>query len=187
MAEAFDARGKALENQFFRAVDQALIERMQEEIADENARQKLSEATGITNNPLLDELMESGIQTPSLVAFALLPLAQVAWADGQVDEEEKKVVFNTAAALGCQPDSSGWALLNGWLEQQPSDELWQTWLDFASHVENGLSQLSRGELITTIVHRAKAVAEATGGVLGVHKTSHAEQKVIRVIESAFTG
>ena len=66
MEDAFRSREQALENQFFRAVDQALVERLRVELATEDARDLLREATGITNQQLLDELLECGIDQATL-------------------------------------------------------------------------------------------------------------------------
>lgn len=184
MEDAFRSRERALENQFFRAVDRALVERMQAELAAEDARTKLREATGITNEKLLDELLDSGIDQATLVAFVLLPLAEVAWADGQVQEAERQLVVNTALSLGQAADSPGLELLIHWLDTRPADELFPIWCEYASRVVGSLSRVSQRELSALLLRRARSVATAAGGILGVGSMSAAERQVIQRVQQA---
>jgi hypothetical protein len=75
----------------------------------------------------LDELMAAGIQPTTLIAFLLLPLARVAWADGKVDPRERQLVLDTAVALVCVADGAGLQLLTRWLEAAPDDEHFEIW------------------------------------------------------------
>ncbi len=181
---SIQVRGQALEDSFFRSVDQALVEIMREDAASDESRLRLCESTGIKNEEILDELMDAGVTQSTLIAFLLLPLAEVAWADGKVDEEEQSVVINTAVALGYSEESVGIRLLRSWLAIRPDDHLFSIWQDYASQLSGHLKQSSHENLSRTIVARAKAVANATGGLLGVHKTSGAERTVIDQIKSA---
>ena len=184
MEDAFRSREQALENLFFRAVDRALIERMQAELEIEDACSRLSDATGITNRQLLNELLESGIDQATLVAFVLLPLAEVAWADGQVQAAERQVVVNTALSLGYAADSPGLELLIHWLETEPADELFSIWRDYAPQVLGSLSRISQRELTALLLRRARSVSTAAGGLLGVGRVSAAERRVIQLIQQA---
>jgi tellurite resistance protein len=184
--DAFRSRGQALEAAFFRNVDQALIELMQEHSISGKAQRKLSESTGITNETILDELLDVGVTHSTIVAFFLLPLAQVAWADGKVDSAEATIVLNTAFALGYTTDNAGVQLLSSWLSTQPDDRLFTIWREHASELCKHLPQTSRHRLSQLLVERAMAVATATGGVLGIHKTSTAERRVIDHLKFALS-
>ena len=184
--DAFKTRRRALEDAFFRNVDQALIELMREQSVSGKARKKLSESTGITNEAILDELLGAGVTHATIVALLLLPLAEVAWADGKVDDEEKAIVISTANSLGYKEESTGMKLLACWLDEKPSLRLFGIWRGYASELCEHLTQTTRSRLADLIVERSKAVAKATGGFLGVHKTSAKETEVIQRIEAALS-
>ena len=79
-------RGRALEDEFFRKEDQRLIERLRELRDKSVSREALALASGIKNEAILDKLLELGIRPETVAALALVPLAEVAWADGSLDD-----------------------------------------------------------------------------------------------------
>ena len=76
-------RGKALEDEFFRKENERLIAKLRELKAKEATREELSRISGITNTAILDRLIQPGIHAETLVALSIVPLAEVAWADGR--------------------------------------------------------------------------------------------------------
>jgi hypothetical protein len=61
-----------------------------------------------------------GIDDESLAALALLPLIQVAWADGAVQERERRLILDRATRRGLLA-GEGERLLEGWLRFRPSE------------------------------------------------------------------
>lgn len=185
MEDAFKTREQALENSFFRAVDAALIQRLRDEMANQECHDKLIQETGITDERLLSELMAAGVRPATLIAFLLLPLARVAWADGKVAAQERHIVLDTAVALGCVADGAGMKLLAHWLDEPPEDHLFDIWRSHAEQITEHLSHFAQRGLARTVVRRSLAVAKATGGLLGVRRVCPAERKVIEQIQAAF--
>src|SRR5687767_8210058 len=98
--------GGNLEDEFFRREDQRLIARLRELREAETARETLSKATGITNAAVLDELLAMKIQPEIIAALRVVPLVEVAWADGSLDEKERKAVLSGAQEAGIPADSA---------------------------------------------------------------------------------
>jgi tellurite resistance protein len=184
--DAFKTRARALEDSFFRTVDLALIELIREHSECDEAQQRLRESTGITEELILDDLLRIGVTHSTLVAFLLVPLAEVAWADGRVDKDEKRIVKNTAVALGYSESSAGVQLLDAWLTVRPDGRLFDIWQEYARELSGLLSKTTQREFAKLIVDRANTVANATGGVLGIHKTSAKERKVVEKIKAALS-
>lgn len=182
MRDAFKTREQAFEHQFFHAVDRQLLEQMHDQLQTVDDRAGLQAATGIANTALLDELLAAGVDEATLVGFVLLPLAQVAWADGQVDDAERQVVLNTAIALGCNAESPGLQLLEQWLLEPPSSTLFDAWCQCGRQIVSRLSHISQTELQKTLLSRAGLVAEATGGILGMRRVAAEERQVIQHME-----
>ena len=180
--DAFKAREQALENEFFHNLDKQLLEHLREDLSHARSQEELAELTGIDDPELLDELLKAGIEGSKLMAFMLLPLALVAWADGQVDEEEREAVLNTASALGYGEASASQALLRHWLTEPPAERLFEVWRDHGRAIAEHVRPLSWERLGSTIATRAEKVAQATGGVFGLGSESGSEHSIIKAVK-----
>src|SRR5690242_16294451 len=57
----------------------------------------------------------------SLVLLCLLPAIQVAWADGAIQEGERRAILQLAEREGLASDATAMAQLTRWLETPPPD------------------------------------------------------------------
>ena len=96
----FGDRRKGFEAEFFRRQEAALLQRLRDEEARRSARQALAAASHITDEVLLDQLAALGIKPETLVALSLVPLVEIAWADGTVQASERQAILETARAAG---------------------------------------------------------------------------------------
>ena len=94
--ELFGERRKAHEESYFNKRDEHLRERMRARAAREARRRDLSAVTGIDDDWVLEALLARGIDARSVEGFALLPLAEVAWADGRVEAAERAAALEAA-------------------------------------------------------------------------------------------
>ena len=184
--EMLRERGQSLEDEFFRRQDARLLAKFREAADRKDAREALSRASGIKNPEVLDRLIELNIRPQTVTALSLVPLVEVAWADGSLDGNERRAILDRLGAHGFQPGSIERALLDTWLTRRPDAKLVAAW----RHLVHGLSeQLSPDEVAVLkagLLARARAVAGAAGGFLGIgSKISDAEANVIRRLESAF--
>ena len=178
-------RGKALEDEFFRKEDERLIAKLRELKAKEATREELSRISGIKNTAILDRLIQLGIHAETVVALSIVPLAEVAWADGAIDAKEEQAILDRAAKSGVTPGSSSYDLLKSWLERRPEPRLLTAWIQMIQGISESLTPEQAEALRAGLVERARAVAGASGGVLGMGKISSAEAEMIRQLESAF--
>jgi hypothetical protein len=180
------ARGKSLEDEFFRREDQKLLARLQEMRKAELNREELAKATGITKAEVLDRLLTLGIQTQTLAALSLVPLIEVAWADGSLDAKERQAVLEHAGAAGITTGSPAYGLLEAWLQHRPSQHLLDAWRDLVRAIREQIGPAEAERLKAEIVERARVVARASGGVLGLgSKISGAEAAMLASLERPF--
>ncbi|GIW43563.1 MAG: hypothetical protein KatS3mg077_0845 [Candidatus Binatia bacterium] len=181
-------RRQALEEEFFRRREQALLEKMRQAQQREQQRAALAEASGIKDPELLDRLIDLGIQPRTLAPLALVPLVEVAWADGSIARQEREAIVQAAHSLGLEKGSAGFALLESWLDERPDPALRRLWQEYVRALCAGLAESERRRLRENVLGRARAVAEAAGGFLGLgRKVSEAEEQVLRELDSAFAG
>ena len=139
-------RGKALEDEFFRKEDERLTAKLRELKAKEATREELSRISGIKNTAILDRLIQLGIHAETLVALSIVPLAEVAWADGAIDAKEEQAVLDRAAKSGVTPGSSSYDLLKSWLERRPEPRLLTAWI----HMIQGISENLTAEQVEAL-------------------------------------
>ncbi len=177
--------GNRLEDEFFFRVDQELWQQMREKAALERRIDALRDASGIDNDAVLAELVALDVGEDSLVALSLYPVVYVAWADGIADDKEKKAVLEAAGAIGCGPDMPGHQLLESWMTQQPTEKLFDAWGDYVRAVSTEISPEARETMKREVLARARKVAEASGGLLGIHTVSRAEEQALEELAKVF--
>lgn len=179
-------RGKSLEDEFFRREDRRLIERLKELKSAETTREALAKASGISNPAVLDKLLALGIHAETVAALSLVPLVEVAWADGKLDAKERGAIMQQLPVAGIASGSTAQALLEAWLERRPDPKLLDAWTDLVRAIADRLAPDEAARLQGDLLQRARNVAGASGGVFGVGaKISSTETAMLRRLEAAF--
>ncbi len=184
--DSFAGRRNELEERFFREKDMELVRAMREKTATLERKKALTEASGIEHEELLDQLDQLQISAETLAALSMVPLVAVAWADGKLDDKERAAILASADQIGLKDGHPGYALLESWLKQKPDKKLAGVWYDYIDALCDMLTPEAKAELYEDLLGRAKAVAEASGGVLGLgNKISKPEQAVLDELARAF--
>ncbi|MQA29113.1 MAG: hypothetical protein GEU82_04635 [Luteitalea sp.] len=180
-------RGRALEEDYFRRKDQELIEKMREKVAAERAQQALGATTGLTDPALLQELQTLGFTLDTVSLLPLVPVLQVAWAEGGVTAGERNLIRRLAEVRGIKTGTPADAQLTSWLEHRPPDAV------FA-----GAGRLIRAMMETNadvvgdlsaddLVAYSEKVAAASGGVFGIGRVSGEERELLASIAADLKG
>ena len=162
--DIFKERERALEAAYFHNQDAKLIEKLRESARLEEIAVALAEKLQVDNPELLRRVMDLGVTLDTAPAFLLAPLVQVAWAEGEVTEQEHKTVLRLASTRGVEESSPAHVQLLAWLRARPADALFDTATEV---IKVGLSVLPPGEReerIKRIVQACHEVAEASGGL-----------------------
>jgi len=178
-------RKKALEETFFAKQNAALLERMRAKREKQASIEALARASNIGDPEVLERLVELGLDAASWAALSLVPLVEVAWADGAVEARERDAILTAAAEQGIAPGSPSRTLLEGWLGVRPDAALFATWGAYATELAAQLGADQRAALRAEIVERARVIAESAGGMLRLGRVSDAEKRVIEALEKPF--
>lgn len=186
MAEVtLEERGRALEDQFFEKENAQKLAAMKEKLDTQKSREELRKASGMSDDAVLDKLVSLGLRGNTIAALSLVPLISVAWADGEIQDNERTAILQGAHGKGLEQGTDGYELLQGWLKKKPSTELFEAWESYIKALSSQLNEEQNRLLKNQIVGFAKMVAAAAGGILGFGKVSGDEEKVIGRIEAAF--
>lgn len=179
-------KGNTLEEAFFRKRDAELIEQHKKIERMKRNRETLAEVSGIHNAKVLDRLIELEVSPEVLACMAVVPLIEIAWADGQVDDVERKAVLKAASESGMKKGSVDYALLDAWLKHRPPEKLLMAWAHYIEGLCSTLSAKEIESLKSELMGKAEKIASATGGILGLaFNVSPEEKAVLQKMEHAF--
>jgi len=183
--DGLSKRGALLEQSYAYETDRRLIETARAESAKHAELEAIREATHISDQQLLTELINCGVRVDSLHVLMLVPLVHVAWSNGHIERAERLAILEAASQDGIRPDSPGYEVLKGWLTRRPDVHLIKTWKDYVAAVRLFVSPEMFNSLQVITVVRAWKIAESAGGLLGFLKVSRAEQAAIKELNAAF--
>jgi hypothetical protein len=183
--DLFHRRERALEEEFFQRKNQQLLDKLRATFDQEVTREKLQAATGITDPKVLERLLALQVRGETMAAFALYPLVEVAWADGSVDRAERDAILAAAAAEGIHAGSAAFEMLEAAVTEGPTEVRRKVWFAYARDLSARLDATERLQVRDELLRRARKVAEASGGILGIARVSAKEQRVLDAIAEAF--
>ena len=178
-------RKRSLEEEFFSKENQKLLDNLSAMRQMEKSIAALSEASGIGDEALLVKLFELGVRAETVAALAVVPLVEVAWADGGIDGKERQAILDATHASGVERGGLEYELLESWLSQPPKGRLLEVWEHYIQTLCAELSQEEAALMKDDLIGRVRAVAEASGGFLGLGSVSQAESKMLARLEAAF--
>jgi hypothetical protein len=176
--------GKALEDSFFAKENERLLKKLRETHEAMEKRDALKEAMNLDDDAVIDALIALDVRPETVAALSLVPLIEVAWADGRIQHEEREAILKAAEERGIKIGTPSHDLLEGWLQHRPGQELMDTWKRYASELCESLDESTGKELKYRLLDRARGVAEAAGGLMGMLTISSAEEAVLEQLRHA---
>jgi len=180
-----DERRAALEEEFFHRENEKKLAALKVQLSASETKDELRKVSGMTDEAVLDQLVALGLRGATVAALSLVPLVAVAWADGELQDNERTQILHAASAKGMGPGTPGHEILSTWLSRKPDDSLVDAWQAYMASLLVQLNDEQIRVLRNQIVGFAKVIAESAGGFLGIGKVAGSEQKVIERIEAAF--
>lgn len=175
----------ALVEEFFRKEEALKLHSLRERLETKKTREDLRRASCLSNDATLDELIDLGLSADAVAALSLVPLIDVAWADGEIQPAERDAILEAAGGHGVEGGSEALVLLSTWLSRGEPPELYPVWERCIRELTPKLSNEQREELKRQVVGFARDVARAAGGFLGIRSICESEDAALAKIESAF--
>lgn len=174
-------RGRSLEEDYFRKRDRELIEKMKQAAAAEQSRKELREQTGLQDPALIEELEALGFTPETVRLLPLVPIVQVAWAEGSVTAEERDMLIELARSRGIEHGSAADRQLAEWLDRRPDESVFaratrliRAMLDAGGSGESAMSA-------EDLVKYCESIAAASGGILGIGRIASSERALLAKI------
>jgi hypothetical protein len=174
-----DARSR--EEEYFWKKDQELIVKMRRAAAAEQARRDLGAKAGVNDPELVQELEALGFTPDTVVLIPLMPLVQMAWAEGGVSEAERQLIVKLARSRGIVEGGGADRQLSAWLASRPDAQVFAR----ATRLIRAMlaSPAQTGLTADDLVKYCESIAAASGGILGLNKISPEERTLLSKIAS----
>lgn len=124
-----------------------------------------------------------GLDVESYRAILLLPLIEVAWADGEIQAEEREAIMGYGEGNALLDGRAG-TVVEEWLTVKPTEDFFERGravLVALAHDREGLGKDIGPGKVDAIVEYCTVVAESAGGILGFFQVSQAESLAIKNI------
>jgi uncharacterized tellurite resistance protein B-like protein len=131
----------------------------------------LADVVGTDDEEVLQSLELLGFNPDSARVLDVLPLVHVAWADGKIQDAERRAVLAVLEGRGVSRGSDAWLLIETLLEARPSE----TYLAQSLQLLRFLSR-SGGTDPKNIVELCTRVAEASSSLFGLGAKVNAEER-----------
>ena len=174
---------RAREEEYFRRKDRELVEKMRQAEVARQARQDLEARSGIHDPALLQELEALGFTPETVALLPLVPIVQMAWAEGGVSADERALIVRFARERSILPGSEADHQLATWLTDRPSEDVFAR---ATRLIRAMLDDPAAGTdlRVDDLMHHCEEIAAASGGVLGFRKVSPEERSLLGQIEAA---
>jgi hypothetical protein len=181
--DVFAERGRALEEEYFRKKDRELVDKMRQAAAAEQARADMGTKTGLTDPAMLKDLEELGFTPDTVALLPLVPVVQMAWAEGGVTPAERAMIAKLAHARGIEPGSAADRQLTSWLDHRPAEHVF---VHATRLIRAMLDASPQGAGFTAdeLVRYCESIADASGGFLGINKVSADEKEILASLAGA---
>ena len=129
-----------------------------------------------TSEEVAAEAMELGFDAETARVLPLVPLIQVAWADGKVTRAQADKVKTKAKSFGVEPDTPAYRFLNLLLDEQPTELFFRR---VNKVIRSIVDDDPGGDIDSNVLDWSKAVAESSGGFFRLtNPISKREQSVL---------
>jgi hypothetical protein len=176
--ELFGDRRRTQEEEYFRKRELELIEKLRQRREEAAARKELGERVGVADDEILQDLQALGYTPATVMLLHLVPLVQMAWAEGDVSARERELIQQAARAHGIPADSEADRQLASWLATRPSDEFFERTLRAIPAILEGRPAGERAAGGRDLLSYCSEIAAASGGILGFGKVSDEERQLL---------
>jgi hypothetical protein len=174
--DPLSGRKRANEEDYFQKKDRELIEKLRKQAEAQQQLRELGERVGITDPEISRELAELGFTPETVKLVPLVPVLEMAWAEGGVTPEERKMVVEVARSRGIDEGSAADRQLAEWLDRRPDESVFRR----AGRLIGALFASGPRFDITPddIIKYSEAIADASGGLFGIRRVSSEERATL---------
>ncbi len=171
----------AHEEEYFRRRNQELIEAMRKRMAVEAEAGEIEAETGVHDEVIVQHLAELGVTHDTVHMVHLVPLVEVAWADGEIQDYERLLLCKAADSAGITEGPAREAF-EELLDSRPTQGYFDAALDFVRAMLSVMDEEQARQAGGNLSELAHRIADAAGGVFGLWgRVADQEREVLKHI------
>jgi hypothetical protein len=174
MSDFLEPLRQAHEEEYFQRQNQELVAKLRERLATEKAAAGIGEASGVTDEALLEHLAKLGVTRETVPVLRLMPLLQVAWADGEIQDEERALLLG--AADDAQLDGKAREAFEAMIEKRPDPIYFEAALGFIRSLLLAMPEEQAEKAKGDLTSLSETIANATGGWFGIFGNKSSEEE-----------
>jgi hypothetical protein len=179
--DAFAKRGRALEEEYFRKKDRELIEKIRQAAATAHARTDLGRKAGLEDPKLVQDLQDLGFTPDTVGLLPLVPIIQMAWAEGGITKPERELILRLARSRGIEAGSAADRQLMEWMTNKPAEDVFARARRLIRAMVDSSSAQTGDLNANDLVKYCEEIASASGGILGIGRISAEERALLSSI------
>lgn len=172
--KGLDKRGRDSEEAWARRMEAARTEALRAAEAQRRERETLIDRLG-GDAALADALLGLGLGADGLPVLPLVPLVELAWADGDVARRERDRILEMARTRGVPPGTEPFERLRDWLTARPEPAFFTAATDALRAVLAKRAPDHAERAVRDLVSDAWSIASAAGGLMGIRAVSPEER------------
>jgi hypothetical protein len=182
--EAFHKRERFYEEEYFHKREQEFIAAIRRRQARQGEIKELGAKLGVSDPGLIEAILDLGFSAQLSPLLFLAPVVRMAWVDGSVSPQERKMIVELARKDGVAEHGVADLLLAEWLEKKPSEAFFYDTLLAIRAVLLAIPREQADARRTETISRAKALATAPEGLLHIGAgVLEPEQRLLDSIEA----
>jgi hypothetical protein len=127
----------------------------------------LKDRTSISDLAMLAELLDLGFTSDTIVLLPLVPVIELAWAEGGVTPAERQLLVSLARRRGVEEGSTADRQLGEWMETCPAPEVFGKAGRLIAALLSSGALVTRGLTSEQLVSYCEQIASASGGLFGL--------------------
>jgi hypothetical protein len=175
---------RSREEEYFRRKDRELVEKLRQAAVASESRKALESSSGIHDPAMLQELEALGFTPDTVALLPIVPIVQIAWAEGGVSAEERALILQFARARGIAAGSVADSQLAEWLAQRPSEDVFARATRLIAAMLEQPGGAGTALRADDLLRRCEEIAAASGGILGFGAISAEERSLLTRIQAA---
>ena len=169
------------EDEYFRRQDRELIEKMRKASEAAQERLALETQTGIHEPEMLQQLQELNFTPGTIALLPLIPVLQVAWAEGGISGGERSAILSLARSRGISAGSEADQQLAAWLDQRPSPDTFRKATRLIAAMVDRPGEGFQDVTADDLLKYCEQIAQASGGLFGIGAVSAEERAALEQI------
>jgi hypothetical protein len=133
------------------------------------------------------ELEALGFSPDTISVLPLVPIVQMAWAEGGITQAERTLLMEVARERGIAAGSAADRLLADWMAREPSPEVFTRATRLIRAMLDSGAPDSAPMSVDDLIKYSERIAEASGGILGIGRISSEERATLAKIAAELKG